>query len=248
MIKKAVVLLSGGMDSLTCMAIAQSEGYELFPISFDYGQKQRSELNAAKNIAEQFNATHRIINIQDLGKMGGSAITDQSIDIEDYKGDGEIPATYVPGRNLIFFSIATGYAEILEADCIYTGVSSVDYSGYPDCRPEFIDSFRQTANLATKVGVEGQGIELKTPLIYLSKAQTIQRGLDLGVDYCASVTCYRADDNGLACGECDSCVLRKQGFEELGVADQTRYCKLITSSSSERRPHRVRRRRRSATR
>lgn len=224
MIKKAVILLSGGMDSLTCMAIAQSEGYKLFPISFDYGQKQRSELNAAKNIAKHFNAKHRIIDIQDLGKMGGSAITDDTIDIENYKGDGQIPATYVPGRNLIFFSIAIGYAEILEAECIYTGVSSVDYSGYPDCRPEFIDSFRQTANLATKVGVEANGIELKTPLIYLSKAETIQHGLDLGVDYSMSVTCYRADENGLACGECDSCVLRRQGFKELGVTDATHYC------------------------
>lgn len=221
--KKAVVLLSGGMDSLTCMAIAQSQDYSVYPISFDYGQKHRSELKAAQKIAAHFEAPHRVIHMEDVGQLGGSALTDQSMEVPDFKGDGEIPATYVPARNIVFLSIATGYAEVIEASCIFVGVSSVDYSGYPDCRPECISAFQETITQGTKAGVEGQGIRIETPLINLSKAQTIQAGLDLGVDYHMSVTCYRADAEGRACGQCDSCVLRQQGFSDLGIDDQTIY-------------------------
>ena len=221
--KKAVVLLSGGMDSLTCMGIAKEEGYELYPISFDYGQKHRAELNAAKKIAEHYDAKHKIIQCHDLGALGGSSLTDDSIEVDDYKGDGEIPTSYVPARNIVFLSIALGYAEVLDAESIFIGVSSVDYSGYPDCRPEFIEAFAKMAEAGTKAGVEGHPIQLKTPLIDLSKAQTIARGHELGIDYRMSVTCYRANENGEACGRCDSCVLRREGFNALGLEDQTRY-------------------------
>lgn len=221
--QKAVILLSGGMDSLTCMAIARDAGFTLLPISFDYGQKHRSELQAAATIAKEFDAKHKIIQCHDIGAMGGSSLTDESMDVSNYDSSDEIPSSYVPARNIIFLSIALGYAEVMNADSIFIGVSSVDYSGYPDCRPEFIDAFAHMARVGTKRGVENNSIRFKTPLINLSKAETIAKGIELGVDYRISVTCYRANENGEACGQCDSCILRQKGFSELGIEEQTRY-------------------------
>ncbi len=223
MSEKAVILLSGGLDSLTCMAIAKDQGYQLYPISFDYQQRHHAELDAARCIAAEFKAEHKIINLQELGRLGGSALTDQQIAVADYTGDGKIPATYVPARNIVFLSIALGYAEIIDASKIFVGVSSVDYSGYPDCRPEFVEAFQHMADVGIKRGVEGNRIEIVSPLIHLSKAETIALGVELGVDYRHSVSCYRANQQGEACGHCDSCVLRKQGFQAAGVTDPTRY-------------------------
>ncbi|MGI0118992.1 7-cyano-7-deazaguanine synthase QueC [Zooshikella sp. RANM57] len=221
--KKAVVLLSGGLDSTTCLAYAKSQGYECYAISFDYGQKHNSELEAAKRIAQAMNVVrHEVLPLQ-LNQLTRSALTDQSIDIPDYADDGEIPVTYVPARNTILIAVALGWAEVLEADAIFIGVSSVDYSGYPDCRPEYIEAYQKLAELATKVGVEGKPIRIETPLIRLNKAETIQLGHKLGVDYGLTVSCYRANDDGEACGECDSCYLRKKGFSEAGVEDPTHY-------------------------
>ncbi|MBU2707498.1 7-cyano-7-deazaguanine synthase QueC [Zooshikella marina] len=221
--KKAVVLLSGGLDSTTCLAYAKSQGYECYALSFDYGQKHNSELEAAKRIAHAMNAArHEVLPLQ-LNQLTRSALTDQSIDIPDYVDDGEIPVTYVPARNTILIAVALGWAEVLEADAIFIGVSSVDYSGYPDCRPEYIEAYRKLAELATKVGVEGKPISIETPLIHLNKAETIQLGHKLGVDYGLTVSCYRANDEGEACGECDSCYLRKKGFSDAGVEDPTHY-------------------------
>ena len=221
--KKAVVLLSGGMDSTTCLAIAKSEGYQCHAISFNYGQKQKSELQAAIDIAAKFGAQHEIIDITCLGRIAKSALTKDNIDIPDYKDDGDIPITYVPARNTIFISFALSYAESIEADCIYIGASFIDYSGYPDCRPEYFEKFQELINLATKAGVSGETIQIKTPLINLSKADTIKAGLELGIDYNDTITCYRANEKGQACGSCDSCHLRQKGFLELGVEDQTVY-------------------------
>jgi len=221
--KKAVVLLSGGLDSATCLAYALSKGYECYALSIDYGQKQRAELHAAKAIAKYFHVKkHEVIKLP-IGKLGGSALTDEKIKVPEYQDSGEIPVTYVPARNTIFLSIALGWAEIVEANTIFVGVSSIDYSGYPDCRPEYIKAFQKLANLATKSAVEGQPIRINTPLIYLSKAKTIELGHKLNVDYSMTVTCYQADDQGRACGYCDSCELRKQGFKNAGVQDPTRY-------------------------
>lgn len=221
--KKAVVLLSGGLDSTTCLAYAKSQGYKCYALSFDYGQKHNSELEAAKRIAHAMNAArHEVLPLQ-LNQLTRSALTDQSIDIPDYVDDGEIPVTYVPARNTILIAVALGWAEVLEADAIFIGVSSVDYSGYPDCRPEYIEAYRKLAELATKVGVEGKPISIETPLIHLNKAETIQLGHKLGVDYGLTVSCYRANDEGEACGECDSCYLRKKGFSDAGVEDPTHY-------------------------
>ncbi|MBU2712937.1 7-cyano-7-deazaguanine synthase QueC [Zooshikella harenae] len=221
--KKAVVLLSGGLDSTTCLAYAKSQGYECYAISFDYGQKHNSELEAAKRIAQAMNVVrHEVLPLQ-LSQLTRSALTDQSIDIPDYVDNGEIPVTYVPARNTILIAVALGWAEVLEADAIFIGVSSVDYSGYPDCRPEYIEAYQKLAELATKVGVEGRPIRIETPLIHLNKAETIQLGHKLGVDYGLTVSCYRANDEGEACGECDSCYLRKKGFSEAGVEDPTHY-------------------------
>jgi 7-cyano-7-deazaguanine synthase len=221
--KKAVVLLSGGLDSLTCLVYAQSQGYEAYAISFDYGQKHRSELEAAKTITQHYKAHHKIIEIHALGQMGGSALTDDKINVDNYAGKSEIPATYVPARNIIFLSIALGYAEIIGAECIFIGANAVDYSGYPDCRPEFIQAFQQVANTGTKAGVEGHAIQIKTPIIDLTKAEIIKLGTSLGADYSLSVSCYRADEQGRACGQCDSCHFRKQGFIEAGISDPTKY-------------------------
>ena len=220
---KAIVLLSGGLDSLTCTAYALHQGWEVHAISFHYAQKISSELSAAQHIAEHYGISHRVINLQDLGKMGGSALTDNSIAVEDYQDSEEIPSTYVPARNIVFLSIALGYAEVLGAERIIIGANAVDYSGYPDCRPEFMAAFQAMASQGTKAGIEGHGIQLETPLIHLTKAEIIQLGVSLGVDYSMSVSCYRADAKGLACGTCDSCHYRQKGFAEAGIPDPTRY-------------------------
>ncbi|MFT6341477.1 MAG: 7-cyano-7-deazaguanine synthase [Alcanivorax sp.] len=220
--KKAVVLLSGGLDSATCLAIARDQGYECHTIAFDYGQRTRSELDAAERVSAALGAlSHRVIELG-MGNIGGSALTDHSIDVPEEGGDG-IPVTYVPARNTVFLSLALGLAEVVEAEAIYIGVNAVDYSGYPDCRPAFIEAFQAMANLATKAGVEGSPISVETPLMHLSKAQIIQQGTALELDYGLTVSCYQADENGNACGKCDSCRLRKQGFDEALVKDPTNY-------------------------
>ena len=223
--KKAVILLSGGLDSTTCLAVAMSEGYSCYALSFDYGQKHSAELFAAKKIAEKYNVhQQKIIDLTVLGQLGCSALTEKNIHDPQYTDDTKkIPVTYVPARNTIMLSIALGWAEILNAQAIFIGVSSVDYSGYPDCRPEYINAFRQMANLATKQGIEGNPIEIKTPLIHLSKADTNRLGISLGIDYSQTVSCYNATDEGLACGQCDSCSLRKKGFKDANIVDPTRY-------------------------
>lgn len=220
--KRAVVLLSGGLDSATVLAIAKAEGYDCHTISFDYGQRHRAELAASAVLADQMGAVeHKVIAI-DLTAIGGSALTDTSIAVPEAEQEG-IPVTYVPARNTVFMSIALGWAEVLEADAIFVGVNAVDYSGYPDCRPEYIAAFEKMANLATKSGVEGRPLTIATPLIDLSKQDIIKRGTELGVDYGLTVSCYQADSEGRACGHCDSCRFRRQGFEQAGIKDPTRY-------------------------
>jgi len=218
---KAVILLSGGLDSVTTLSVAR-ENYECYALSFSYGQRHNAELSAAKNIADYFKVVeHRILNI-DLGQLGGSALTDSSIDVPETPGEG-IPVTYVPARNTIFLSYALAWAEVLNADDIFIGVNAVDYSGYPDCRPEYIEAYSKMANLATKTAVEGKPVTIHTPLIKLTKADIIKLGIEHGVDYSMTVSCYAANEQGEACGRCDSCQLRKKGFEEAGIADPTRY-------------------------
>ncbi|MBZ2189898.1 7-cyano-7-deazaguanine synthase QueC [Alcanivorax sp. JB21] len=220
--KKAVVLLSGGLDSATCLALALKAGYQVHTLAFDYGQRHRAELLAAERVAqEQGVASHRIIRL-DLGAIGGSALTDSSLAVPEEEGEG-IPITYVPARNTVFLSLALGLAEVLDAAAIYIGINAVDYSGYPDCRPAFIDAFREMAALATRAGVEGHGPMIETPLLTLSKADIIATGAKLGVDYSLTVSCYQADDEGRACGRCDSCRLRRAGFDDAGLTDPTRY-------------------------
>lgn len=220
--KKAIVLLSGGLDSITTLALAQSEGFVCYALSFDYGQKHNAELKAAAQIARDYKLEdHKIIKLG-LGSIGGSALTDYHISVPDTLQEG-IPVTYVPARNTIFLSFALAWAEVLNLCDIFIGVNAVDYSGYPDCRPEFIKVFEQLANLATKAGVEGSHFTIHTPLIALSKAEIIKQGVDLGVDYQNTVSCYSADAEGRACGVCDACRLRKQGFTAAGIADLTRY-------------------------
>ncbi|TQV86913.1 7-cyano-7-deazaguanine synthase QueC [Aliikangiella coralliicola] len=220
--KKAIILLSGGLDSTTCLAIAQSENYDCYALSFRYGQKHSSELEAAQRIAKNAKVKlHKIIDLN-LGSFGGSALTDDSIEVPKGGTEG-IPVTYVPARNTVFLSIALAWAEVLEADFIFAGVNAVDYSGYPDCRPEYIDAFQKMADLATKAGIEGRGVKLITPLIDLTKVEIIQRGHSLGVDYSQTVSCYDADVDGKACGECDSCLIRKNAFESAQVSDPTIY-------------------------
>ncbi len=221
--KKAVILLSGGLDSATVLAMARGEGYACYTMSFDYGQRHRAELQAAERVARQLGAIeHKVVGIG-LNGIGGSALTDASIAVPETPGEG-IPATYVPARNTLFLSLALGWAEVLGARDIFIGVNAVDYSGYPDCRPEFIDAFERLANLATKAGVEGEGFRIRAPLQYLSKAEIIQAGIARGVDFALTVSCYQADADGRACGRCDSCRLRAEGFRAAGVADPTRYC------------------------
>ncbi|MDZ7828118.1 MAG: 7-cyano-7-deazaguanine synthase QueC [Halofilum sp. (in: g-proteobacteria)] len=218
----AVVLLSGGLDSATALALARAEGLACHCMSFRYGQRHAVELEAAAAVAQQQNAAgHRIVDI-DLRAFGGSALTDDAIDVPETPGEG-IPATYVPARNTIFLSYALAWAEVLEAPAIFIGVNAVDYSGYPDCRPEYIAAFEKMANLATKAGVEGRHLQLRTPLIDWTKAEIIRKGNELGVDYALTVSCYQADDRGRACGVCDSCRLRAKGFQDAGIADPTRY-------------------------
>lgn len=220
--KRAVVLLSGGLDSATCLAIAKAEGFLPAAISFDYGQRHRAELDASCRVAGALGVRdHRVVRI-DLGSFGGSALTDTSIAVPEEPGEG-IPVTYVPARNTVFLAYALGMAEVLGATDIYIGVNAVDYSGYPDCRPAFIAKFEELANLATRAGVEGGRFRVHAPLIDLSKADIIRRGMALGVDYAQTVSCYQADDQGRACGRCDSCRLRAQGFIAAGVPDPTRY-------------------------
>ena len=221
--KKAVVLISGGLDSATCLAIARSEGYVCYGLSFDYGQRHVSELKSAAALARASGIEeYRVIPI-DMRGIGGSALTDESIAVPEEEGDG-IPVTYVPARNTVFLSYALAWAEVLEADAIFIGVNALDYSGYPDCRPEFIDAFQKMANLATRRGIEGHPLQIHTPLIDLTKAEIVSRGIALGVDYSLTVSCYQADEQGRACGRCDSCRLRKKGFEQAGIADPTKYC------------------------
>ena len=225
--KRAVVLLSGGLDSATVLAMAKAEGYDCFVLSFDYGQRSLTELNAAKAVAQDLGVVeHRVLRLN-LEDFGGSSLTDHSMsmhegDTEDSPEDG-IPLTYVPARNTVFLSLALGWAEVLDASAIFIGVNAVDYSGYPDCRPEFIKAFEAMAALATRQGVEGAPIHIKTPLIDLTKAEIIQQGVRLGLDYSKTISCYQADDEGLACGRCDSCRLRAIGFKQAGLTDPTRY-------------------------
>jgi len=220
---KVVVLLSGGLDSTTVLAIAKSQSLECYALSFDYGQKQRSELTAAKAIATDFEVVeHRIMRVY-LDDIGGSALTDPNLQVPKFDQSNKIPVTYVPARNTIFLSFALAWAEVLGAQSIFIGVNSLDYSGYPDCREEYIKAYETMANLATKRSVEGDKFQIHTPLINLSKAQIIQRGLALGVDYSATTTCYQANDKGEACGDCDACVLRRKGFIQANVNDPTRY-------------------------
>jgi 7-cyano-7-deazaguanine synthase len=205
------------------LAIAKSQGYDCYALSFDYGQKQRSELESSISIAKKSNVIeHRIMKIS-LSDIGGSALTDQSIDVPKYSDSDEIPITYVPARNTIFLSFALAWAEVVDCQTIFIGVNALDYSGYPDCRPEFIEAFENMANLATKQSVEGDRIQIKTPLISMTKAEIIKKGLGLGVDYSETTSCYDANTLGEACGECDACVLRKIGFENANVKDPTRY-------------------------
>jgi len=219
----AVVLLSGGLDSATCLAIARAEGYDCHALSFAYGQRHGAELAAARRVAAALGAAqHRVMTI-DLAAFGGSALTDTSIAVPEAPSTG-IPVTYVPARNTIFLAMALAWSEVLGARDVYIGVNAVDYSGYPDCRPAFIEAFERMANLATRAGVEeGARLRIRAPLVELSKAAIIRRGVDLGVDYSLTVSCYQADAEGRACGRCDSCRLRREGFVAAGVADPTPY-------------------------
>lgn len=220
--KKAVVLLSGGLDSTTCMAVAQDEGYELYALSFDYGQRHNKEIENAARVAKHYGVReHRVFKI---GYVEGNALTDGSVDVPDYNGGDTIPVTYVPARNILFLSYAAGYAESIGAEAVFIGVSSVDYSGYPDCRPVFIEAFQRVLEVGTKMGVEGNPIKIKTPLIDLSKAQTILLGQSLGAPYHLTTSCYRGGK--AACGVCDSCTLRLKGFKEAGIKDPIDYEKV----------------------
>lgn len=220
----AVVLLSGGLDSATVLAIALSEGYECYCLSFRYGQKHDAEVGFATRLAMELGAAEHRIGRIDLGAFGGSALTDNSIEIPVAGESGkEIPATYVPARNTLFLAYAVGWAEVLGARTVFIGVNAVDYPGYPDCRPEFVRAFETMANLATKAGVEGRRLEVRAPLIALSKCEIIKLGLQLGVDYAQTVSCYRLTRAGEACGTCDSCALRRAGFDEAGITDPTLY-------------------------
>jgi len=220
--KKAVILLSGGLDSATVVAMARAEGYSCYTMSFDYGHRHRAELQAAERVARDLGVIeHKVIGLN-LNGIGGSALTDSSIDVPEAPSEG-IPVTYVPARNTVFLSLALGWAEVLGARDIFIGVNAVDYSGYPDCRPEFVEAFETLANLATKAGVEGNGFRIQAPLQNLSKGDIVQAGIKLGVDYSLTVSCYQADANGFACGKCDSCRLRAEGFAAAGISDPTRY-------------------------
>ena len=220
--KRAVVLLSGGLDSATVLAMARAQEFECYALSVDYGQRHHAELAAAQRVARVLGAReHRVVNI-DLTGFGGSALTDANIAVPEHASSG-IPLTYVPARNTIMLSLALAWAEVLKAQDIFFGVNAVDYSGYPDCRPEYVAAFERMANLATKAAVEGKPLTLHAPLMHLSKAEIIRAGVQLGVDYGITVSCYQADEQGRACGRCDSCRLRREGFQSAGVPDSTRY-------------------------
>lgn len=220
--KKAVVLLSGGLDSVTALAMTKQQGFDCYTLSFDYGQRHSAELSASAKLSKQLGAIeHKVINI-DLRAIGGSALTDNTIDVPEEHNEG-IPVTYVPARNTVFLSIALGWAEVLSAHSIVIGVNAVDYSGYPDCRPDFVKAFEQLANLATKAGVEGNKLSIQAPLINMTKAEIIKTGISLGIDYSQTISCYQADDNGRACGRCDSCHFRAEGFKQAAIADPTLY-------------------------
>ncbi|HEY7776598.1 MAG TPA: 7-cyano-7-deazaguanine synthase QueC [Kineobactrum sp.] len=220
--KRAVILVSGGLDSTTVLAMARAQGYHCYTLSFDYGQRHRAELFAAARICAALgDVEHKVVKLN-LDSIGGSALTDTAIAVPEEETAG-IPVTYVPARNTVFLSIALGWAEVLAADDIFIGVNAVDYSGYPDCRPEYVAAFQTMANLATRAGVEGQTLTIHTPLMDMGKGDIIRTGLALGVDYALTVSCYQATDDGLACGKCDACRLRREGFREAGVPDTTRY-------------------------
>jgi len=220
--KKAVVLLSGGLDSATTLAMARSQGFDCYCLSLDYGQRHRSELQAAVRVADALGAAAQRTIKLDLTLFGGSALTDASIEVPSVPAAG-IPVTYVPARNTIMLSLALAWAEVLQSRDIFIGANAVDYSGYPDCRPEYIAAFQNMANLATKAALEGSPTTIHAPLIHLSKAEIIRQGIALGVDYGITVSCYQADAQGRACGRCDSCRLRKAGFEQAGISDPTHY-------------------------
>lgn len=221
--ERAIILLSGGLDSTTCLAIARAAGYDCYALSVAYGQRHAAELNASTRIAQRMGACqHRIASVS-LGEFGGSALTDAAIGVPVDGDTTGIPVTYVPARNTVMLSMALAWAEVLQAGDIYIGVNAVDYSGYPDCRPAFIDAFEIMANLATRSGVEGTRLRIHTPLMHLSKGEIIRKGVELGVDYGQTVSCYQADDDGHACGVCDACRLRRAGFEAAGITDPTRY-------------------------
>jgi 7-cyano-7-deazaguanine synthase len=219
---RAVVLLSGGLDSATALAIARERGFECFTLTVDYGQRHRAELVAARRIAADGGSSfHHELDVP-IGAFGGSALTDEHIAVPEQGGDG-IPVTYVPARNTVLLSLALSWAEVLGAQAIFIGVNAIDYSGYPDCRPEFVEAFGRLAAVATKQAVEGSPVRIEAPLLELSKAQIIRLGTELGVDFALSVSCYQADDAGRACGRCEACEFRRRGFAEAGVADPTRY-------------------------
>ncbi len=219
---RAVILVSGGLDSTTVLAMARAQGYACYTLSFDYGQRSRAELDAAERVSVALgDVEHKVVKLN-LDSIGGSALTDTAIDVPETETQG-IPVTYVPARNTVFLSIALGWAEVLGSSDIFIGVNAVDYSGYPDCRPEYIAAYEAMANLATRAGVEGEKLAIHTPLMNMSKGDIIRAGHELGVDYSLTVSCYQATEEGLACGRCDSCRLRKQGFIDAGVADSTRY-------------------------
>ncbi|WP_426397504.1 7-cyano-7-deazaguanine synthase QueC [Ralstonia sp. R-29] len=221
--KRAIVLLSGGLDSATVLAMANADGFETYALSMRYGQRHSSELEAAKKVAASLGAVrHEIVDL-DLRKFGGSALTDDTLDVPTDGAQSGIPITYVPARNTIMLSLALGWAEAVGARDLFFGANAVDYSGYPDCRPEYVAAYETLANLATKAGVEGDRIRVNAPIIAMTKAEIIQAGVRLGVDYGLTVSCYQADDDGRACGVCDSCRIRKAGFEAAGVPDPTRY-------------------------
>ena len=223
----AIVLASGGLDSTTTLAIAKEEGFNVVALSFRYGQRHDQELDAARRVVEALGIERHLVMEIDLGAIGGSALTDDLEVPRDRDeaaiASGEIPATYVPARNTILLSYALAWAEVLGSDDIYIGVNAVDYSGYPDCRPEFIEAFERLANVATKAAVEGRRLHIHAPLLHMTKAEIIRRGVELGVDYSLTLTCYQPTPDGAACGHCDACLLRRRGFEEAGVPDPTRY-------------------------
>lgn len=222
--KKAIVLFSGGLDSTTCLAMAKSQGFSCYTMSFAYGQKHEVEVERAKLIAAKYDVVEHKQLVLPLDEIRGSSLTDKNLEVQDYQAVNGIPDTYVPARNTIFLSFALAWGEVIGAKDIFLGANNIDYSGYPDCRPEYFHAFEKVAMLATKVGVEqGQGFKIHTPLLHMSKAQIIQEGISLGIDYSQTISCYRADEHGRACGRCDSCTFRKKGFNEAGVEDPTKY-------------------------